>query len=73
MISIQCYYKRSNGTELTAKEWAMPVGLVLASFGWWECFIVEGKDQESTLGLVNWLSQVRYHSEDFVFNHFYVS
>ena len=38
--------------------WALPLGLVLASFGWWETFVGQGGD-ESAFPFVRWMFQVR--------------
>jgi hypothetical protein len=38
----------------------MPTGLVLASFGWWECFVVEEKNETSNLAVVRQLSMIRF-------------
>jgi hypothetical protein len=35
----------SKSKEVMDYPWALPVGLLMASFGWWECFV----DDESSV------------------------
>jgi hypothetical protein len=35
--------------------WAVPVGLILTSFGWWECFVTP----DSVVPPIRWMRRVR--------------
>ena len=39
--------------------WAVPVGLILASFGWWEAFVPADETTTKAIPFIRWMTGVR--------------